>query len=186
MTTGEGGMLVTNDKDLYGRCKLLRGHGQTLKYYHESLGLNYRMLEVSAALGREQLKRLPAFTQIRRRNALYLNQHLSFVEGITVPFVAEGIEHSYHQYSILFDLDQFRGSRDEFVAALKAEGVEAAVHYPRALSQQPAFSMSNVRLRNCEWLTERIISLPVHPMLSPADLEQVVDAVTKVAARMRR
>jgi perosamine synthetase len=53
MTTGEGGMLVTNDKDLYDRCKLLRGHGQTLKYHHESLGLNYRMLEVSAALGRE-------------------------------------------------------------------------------------------------------------------------------------
>jgi perosamine synthetase len=186
MTTGEGGMVVTNDKDLYERCKLLREHGQTRKYHHESFGLNYRMLEVSGALGLEQLKQLPAFTEKRRRNALYLNQRLALLEGITVPLVAEGVEHSFHQYSILLDLDQFRCSRDDFVGVLKAEGVEAAVHYPRALNQQPAFAAGHVRLPNCEWLTERIMSLPVHPTLSAADLEQVADAVTKVAAQMRR
>jgi perosamine synthetase len=186
MTTGEGGMIVTNDKDLYERCKLLRGHGQSSKYYHESFGFNYRMLEVSGALGLEQLKRLPAFVAKRRRNALYLNQHLSSLDGITAPFVANGIEHSYHQYSILLDLAQFRCSRDEFVAMLKAEGVEAAVHYPRALNQQPVFAADHVCLPNCEWLADRIMSLPVHPMLSVADLEQVADAVTRVAAQTRR
>ena len=105
-------------------------------------------------------------------------------EGITSPFVAEHIEHSFHQYSILLDLRRFRCSRDEFVAALKTEGVEAAVYYPRALNQQPAFG-DQVRLPNCEWLSERIMSLPVHPMLSAADLEQIADAVTKVAAKLR-
>ncbi|MBV8056267.1 MAG: DegT/DnrJ/EryC1/StrS family aminotransferase [Deltaproteobacteria bacterium] len=186
MTTGEGGMIVTNDQHLYDRCKLLREHGQTGKYYHEGFGLNYRMLEVSGALGLEQLKQLPTFIEKRRRNAQYLNERLSSLDGITVPFVAEGIDHSFHQYSILLDLVQFRCSRDEFITALKTEGVEAAVHYPRALNQQPAFAAGHARLPNCEWLTERIMSLPVHPMLSAADLEQVADAVTKVADQMRR
>jgi perosamine synthetase len=186
MTTGEGGMIVTNDKTLYDRCVLLRGHGQTRKYHHESFGLNYRMLEVSAALGLEQLKRLPAFTERRRRNAQYLNQRLASLEGITVPLVDEGIDHSFHQYSVVLDLAQFSGSRDEFVAVLRMEGVEAAVHYPRALNQQPAFAEGQMRLPNCEWLAERIISLPVHPRLSPADLERVADAVSRVAVQMRR
>ncbi|MBV8358411.1 MAG: DegT/DnrJ/EryC1/StrS family aminotransferase [Deltaproteobacteria bacterium] len=186
MTTGEGGMIVTNDHDLYERCKLLRGHGETRKYHHESLGLNYRMPEVSGALGLEQLKQLPTFTEKRRRNALYLSQRFSLIDGITVPFVAEGIEHSFHQYSILLDLGQFSCSRDEFVAALKTEGVEAAVHYPRALNQQPAFAAAHARLPSCEWLAERIMSLPVHPLLSHEDLEHISAAVTKVAAQMRR
>jgi perosamine synthetase len=185
MTSGEGGMVVTNDKDLYERCKLLRSHGQRHGYYHESLGLNYRMPEVSGAIGLEQLKQLPSFVQKRRRNALFLDQCFSQLDGITPPFVAEGVEHSFHQYSVLLDLAQFRCSRDEFVVALKAEGVEARVHYPRALNQQPAFG-GNVRLPNCEWLSERIMSLPVHPMLLATDLEQVTDAVSRVARRLRR
>jgi perosamine synthetase len=185
MTTGEGGMVVTNDPSLYERCQLLRAHGQSRKYYHESFGLNYRMLEVSAALGVAQLKQLPEFIRKRRCNALYLNQRLSSLAGIIVPFVGECIEHSFHQYSILLDLDQFRCSRDEFAAALKAEGVEAAVHYPRALNHQPAFAAAGMHLPNCEWLAERILSLPVHPMLSAANLEQVADAVGAVAVRMQ-
>jgi perosamine synthetase len=185
MTSGEGGMIVTNDKDLYERCKLLRSHGQKRRYHHESFGLNYRMLEVSGAIGLEQLKQLPELIQKRRRNALYLDQCFTGLDGITPPFVTEHVEHSFHQYSILLDLRRFRCSRDEFVAALKTEGVEAAVHYPRPLNQQPAFG-GKVRLPNCEWLSERIMSLPVHPMLSAADLEQVAHAVTKIAAKLRR
>jgi perosamine synthetase len=185
MTTGEGGMIVTSDEDLYRRCKRLREHGETRKYYHESFGFNYRMQEVSGALGIEQLKRLPALIEKRRRNAHYLNQRLAPVEGITVPFAADDVEHSFHQYSVLVDLERFKCSRDDFAAALKAEGVEAAVHYPRALNQQPVFA-EYVPLPNCEWLSERIMSLPIHPKLSAEDLDQVGDAVTKVAQQMRR
>jgi UDP-2-acetamido-2-deoxy-ribo-hexuluronate aminotransferase len=83
-------------------------------------------------------------------------------------------------------LERFKCSRDEFIAGLKNEGVEAAVHYPRPLNQQPPFAADNLRLPNCEWLSERIMSLPVHPMLSASDLEQVAGAVIKVATQMRR
>jgi perosamine synthetase len=185
MTTGEGGMIVTNQWDLYDRCKLLRGHGQTRKYHHESFGLNYRMTDMAGALGLEQLKQLQRLTEKRRQNAAYLNERLAMVAGITVPFVAESIDHSFHQYSILLDLDQFRCSRDEFVAALKIHGVEAAIHYPRAIHQQPALRSEGLALPNCEWLTQRILSVPVHPLLSTHDLEQVAAAVSGVAAQMR-
>jgi perosamine synthetase len=185
MTTGEGGMIVTGDREIYERCKLLRNHGESRKYYHESFGLNYRMMELCAVLGLQQLKKLPALTAKRRQHAKYLTDHLSRIEGVTVPYVADGIEHSFHQYSILLAVDGFRRSRDDFVQALKAEGVEAAVHYPLALSQQPVFAGENLRLPNSEWLAQRIVSLPVHPSLSKADLEQVVAAVATVAAEYR-
>ncbi len=186
MTTGEGGMIVTGDEELHQRCRLLRGHGQTAKYYHESLGLNYRMTEAGGALGAEQLKKLGRFIEARRRNANYLSERLADLEGITVPWAPEAVEHSFHQYSVLLDLERFRCSRDEFVAALRAEGVEAAVHYPRALNQQPALARCKVPLPNCEWLTERIMSLPVHPALSSQELSRVAGAVSKVASAMRR
>jgi perosamine synthetase len=186
MTTGEGGMVVTNDRALYERCRLLRGHGETLKYYHERFGLNYRMTEIGGALGLAQLGKLARLTEQRRRNAAYLNERLTMVDGISVPFVAENVDHSFHQYSILLDLDQFKCSRDEFVTALKRHGVEAVVHYPRAINQQPVFRPENVSLLNCEWLSQRILSLPVHPLLSNLEREQVAAALVSVASLMHR
>jgi perosamine synthetase len=186
MTTGEGGMVVTNDPELYQRCKLLRDHGQTRRYYHETFGLNYRMTEIGGVLGLEQLKKLQASNEQRRHNAAYLNERLALIEAVAVPFVGQDIDHSFHQYSILLNLDQLRCSRDQFVAALESRGVEAAVHYPRAINQQPAFHSEGVALPNCEWLTERIMSLPVHPLLSNLDLEHVANAVISVATQMRR
>jgi dTDP-4-amino-4,6-dideoxygalactose transaminase len=185
MTTAEGGMVVTSDQQLFDRCRLLRSHGERRKHYHESFGLNYRMTEISGALGLEQLKKLPALTATRRYHAGYLTAHLDGVDGITAPYMTDGVEHSFHQYSILLEVERFKCSRDEFVEALEAEGVEAAVHYPCPLNQQPVFAGDNLRLPNCEWLAQRIMSLPVHPSLSEADLDRVVSAVTKVAARMR-
>ena len=186
MTTGEGGMIVTNDRGLFERCKLLRGHGQTRKYYHESFGLNYRMTDMAGALGLKQLQQLRKFVEKRRYNAARLNERLAMIDGIMVPFVADSIDHSFHQYTILLDLDQFKCSRDEFVAALETQGVEAAVHYPRAVNQQPALRAENMPLPNCEWLSQRVMSLPVHALLSTRDLEQVAGAVISVAAQMRR
>ena len=185
ITTGEGGMVVTSDKQLYDRCRFLRSHGERSKYHHESFGLNYRMMEICGALGLGQLEILASLTARRRRHAEYLNEHLGRIDGITVPYVADGIEHSFHQYSILIEIDRFQCSRDEFVETLRAAGVEAAVHYPRALNQQPVFAAMNVELPNCEWLAQRIMSLPVHPALAQNDLDRIVSAVATVAARMR-
>lgn len=185
MTTGEGGMITTNDDDLAEKCRLLREHGQTDKYYHPSLGLNYRMTDVEAAIGIKQLEKLDEFLKQRRENADYLTENLSKIEGIIPPQVEDGAKHSYHQYTILLDLEKFECTRDEFIADLSEENIGAAVHYPRPLHKQPAFQemYGDVTLPVSEDITERILSLPVYPGLEKKELKRIVDGVEKVTEK---
>ena len=185
MTTTEGGMITTNDDELCEKMKLLRSHGQAGKYYHTMLGLNYRMTDVAAAIGVLQLEKLPANTRKRQRNAAFLSEHLKDIEGIQVPVVREGVEHTFHQYSILLERGRFSCSRDEFAAALRAENIECAVHYPVPLTRQPVFREAAGSCPVAEEISERVLSLPVHPHLDMADLERVVEGVRKVASYYR-
>ncbi len=187
MTTAEGGMITTNDKALYEKCKLLRSHGQAGKYYHTLLGFNYRLTDVMAALGIKQLEKLDNWVQQRRANARYLTERLAGISGIQTPVEQPKGESSFNLYSILLDLNQFRCDRDEFVRLLSAENIGAAVHYPRALHQQPAFVeiANDTSLPVSEDLSRRILSLPVHPALDRAKLDLVVAAVYKVATIQR-
>lgn len=183
MITGEGGMITTNSQKLYKEFQLLRSHGQEKKYYHTQFGLNYRMTELEAAIGIEQLKKLDHFIETRRRNAEYLGSHLSLIDGITPPFVEEGTHHSFHQYCVLLDPAVFKCSRDEFLGALRQEGVESGVHYPRPVHKQPVFErfVNGMSLPVSEDVSEKIFSLPIHPYLSKEDLELIVEGVKKVA-----
>ncbi|RMD64181.1 DegT/DnrJ/EryC1/StrS family aminotransferase, partial [Candidatus Parcubacteria bacterium] len=100
MFVGEGGMICTNDDEVAYKLRFLRTHGQTGKYYHTMLGYNYRMTDVEAAIGREQLKRLDAMLEVRRRNARMLNEGLAQIPGITPQRITEGGESSWHQYCV--------------------------------------------------------------------------------------
>src|SRR5579883_903990 len=179
ITTGEGGMITTNDRALAERCRLLRSHGQAQKYYHTLIGCNYRMTDVAAAIGLVQLERADALLAARRANAAVLDQGLSGLPGIRLPTVQAGTRHSYHQYTVQVDAGTLDMSRDELAARLAHAGVETAVHYPRPLQEQPAmapfgpFSDLDVSGR----AAETVLSLPVHPGLSAGDVEQVVAAV---------
>jgi len=188
MTTAEGGMIITNDKALYEKCKLLRSHGQAGKYYHTLLGFNYRLTDVMAALGIKQLEKLDGWVQQRRANARYLSDRLADIPGIQTPVEQPKGESSFNLYSILLDLKQFRCDRDEFVRLLNAENIGAAVHYPRPLHQQPAFSemAGDAHLPISEDLSQRILSLPVYPGLSTAKLDLVAEAVRKVASTVHQ
>lgn len=184
MTTGEGGMIATSDKDLYEKCKLLRSHGQTGPYVHTLLGFNYRMTEISAVLGIHQLKQLEGFVQRRRENAEFLNRNLRDVSGIVTPHAEPEVEHSYSQYSVLLD-GSLKGKRDAFRETLQEAGIDTAVYYPRPLHRQPVFSeMGEFSLPVTEGLAERILSLPVHPGLEPEDLGRVVEGVKQAAATL--
>jgi|Deesub1362A_J573_1020465.scaffolds.fasta_scaffold02373_6 perosamine synthetase len=188
MITGEGGMITTNDAELAEKCRLLRSHGQTQKYYHPSLGFNYRMTDIEAAIGLEQLKKLDYFVQKRRENAAYLTERLLKIEAIIPPYVSERVEHSYHQYTILLDLDKLSCTRDEFTEALKAKGIGTGVHYPRPLHKQPAFEalFGSISLPVSEDISKRILSLPVHPALNKEDLDSIAQAVENVIARVAK
>jgi len=185
MVTGEGGMITANNGELAEKCRLLRSHWQTSKYYHPGLGFNYRMTEVEAAIGVEQLKRLDQLVRKRRYNAAFLTEGLAEVDAFVTPFVKDGIEHSYHQYTILLDLKRLNCTRDEFAKALEKEGIGIGVHYPRPLHKQPAFEkmLGNICLPISESICDRILSLPIYPQLKEEELSKIVEAVKEVASR---
>jgi perosamine synthetase len=181
MTTGEGGMVCTNDADLVARMKLIRSQGQAKKYYHTALGYNFRMTDVQAAIGRVQLRRLPGWVAQRRANAATLRTRLANVSGIEVQREQENSAHSYHQFSILIQ-PEAGISRDKVLAGLHQRGIEAAVHYPTPLHKQPFFRslLGDAYLPVSEAVCARILSVPVHPFLNDQDVKHVADSIIEV------
>ncbi len=179
MFVGEGGMTCTNNPEYAEKLRFLRSHGQTGKYYHTLMGLNYRMTDVEAAIGREQLKRLDQMLSVRRRNASILNAGLSGVDGINPQRITPDCEHAWHQYCVLVDPDRIGCDRDTLAGRLRTKGVATGVHYPRGLHQQPIFEQlyGKQALPNCEMLADRILALPVHHGLEEDDANYIVEAI---------
>ena len=175
MTSGEGGMITTNDPVIDEKCRVIRQHGMRKRYYHDELGFNFRMTDIHAAIGLEQLKKLEHFNEIRQANAKFLSTHL---EGVTVPAVPEGCKHVYHQYTIRVP----GGKRDALRTHLQEKGVGSEVYYPVPIHQQTYYVQDlgyNQSLPETEQAAKEVLSLPVHPALSPADLETIVAAVNE-------
>lgn len=185
MFVGEGGITCTNDEELAHKMRFLRTHGQTGKYYHTMMGLNYRMTDVEAAIGREQLKRLDEMLFIRRRNATILNQGLSDINGLKVQKITPGAHHAWHQYCIIIEKEQFGCDRDCLADRLKEKGISTGVHYPRGIHQQPVFEniYGKFILPNTEYLTENILAIPVHHGLVEDDVHRIVEAVIQCHAQ---
>ncbi len=171
MTTMEGGMVVTDDEELAQRCRLLRDHGQVRKYHHTSLGYNYRMTEVAAAIGLVQLKRLPGFLQARRRNARALDGMISGRKGLVPPVVGKERDHSYYQYVVRVSGHPW--GRDKMVEYLNEKGVGARPSYPMPLYQQEFLSKKGItgRCPRTEAYLPNLLELPVHPLVGREDLE---------------
>jgi len=187
ITTGEGGMVVTDDAALADTLRLSRSHGAAGKYVHLRLGFNYRTTDMASALGLSQLARLDGYLARRRENAATLTAGLSGVPGVTVPCPAPSADHSYNQYSILVGWHgNGRLDRDQLAAAIGPRGVQTAVHYPRPLHRQPMYAGANggltaaERLPVSERLCEHILALPVHPGVGPAQAGRVA-ALVKAA-----
>jgi dTDP-4-amino-4,6-dideoxygalactose transaminase len=178
MTTSEGGMITTNDDEIARRARMLRAHGQSQRYIHEDLGYNFRMTDISAAIGICQLAKLDESNGKRVRNAAYLSKEISGIKGLVPPYIAPDRTHVYHQYTIRVT-DAFRCSRDELQKHLVKSGVGCAVHYPIPLHRQPLYVKLgyNGSLPMAEAAAAQVLSLPVHPGLSQDDLETIVKAL---------
>jgi perosamine synthetase len=188
--TGEGGAITCNDDGLARKIKLLRSHGETEKYIHESVGYNYRMNDITGAIGCSKLDRLAAQTKQRQKNAARYDKILGAIDGLEAPTTTAGGEAVYHLYVVKMDPEQFTCTRDEFCNALKAEGVPTAVHYPRPLTRQPAFaaySGPKIETANpvAEKLSQIVFALPMHHDLSDEHFRIVGEALNKVAAAYR-
>ncbi|MFK5584295.1 DegT/DnrJ/EryC1/StrS family aminotransferase [Serinicoccus sp. LYQ131] len=183
MTSGEGGMVSCADEEVARGVRLLRNQGMEKQYANEVIGLNNRMTDIHAAIGRVQLTKVAAWTQARQENAAWLDEHLGSVPGVLTPVVREGCTHVYHQYTIRLE-GASAAERDAAVTALREEHrVGCGVYYPTpnhelvSLSRfAPAHELPETARAAAE-----VISLPVHPSLTQEDLERVGAAVAAVA-----
>lgn len=181
MTTGEGGMIVTEDKDLYEKLKMLRSHGSSKRYYHDFLGFNFRMTDIQAAIGIEQLKKLDEFNSKRIENALYLNGKLKNIKGIVFPKIDKNKKHVFHQYTIIVTSD-FPLNREDLRTSLKERGIECAVYYPLPIHKQESMNaLGDLNLPVCEKLSQQVISLPIGPSLKAEDLDYIVEVLTAIS-----
>ena len=170
MTTGEGGMLTTNDPDIARKARMLRSHGSAQRYRHEFLGYNYRMTEMAAAIGLVQLKKLPGFNARRAGNAAFYERMLP--PGVCKPAVMPGADHVFHQYTIRVR------NRDGFADYLSKKGIGYGVYYPTPIHKQPMFSRYNsISFPEAEKASREVISLPVHPGLTEEELGFVAEAI---------
>lgn len=168
MTTGEGGMVTTDNEETAERVRQLIDHGRTEGYEHDFVGYNYRMTNVAAAIGRDQLERLPTWVEKRRENAAMLNEGLEET-SLTTPSQFDIRRHAYHQYTIRTE------DRGRMKQRLDDGGVSYGVYYPVPIPHQPAYNHDD-RFPNAEKASEEVISLPVHQGLSENDIRQVIKA----------
>lgn len=189
LATGEGGMVTCNDDALATKIKLLRSHGETDKYLHESVGYNYRMNDMAGAIGCSRLDRLQRETDARRAAARRYDAMLAGIRGLAPLAATAGAVSAYHLYTVKLDLATVRCTRDEFIKALGAEGVPTAVHYPRSLNNQPAFKAFLAGQKPwpvAEKLATQVFSLPMHHGLTDEHFATVEQALRKVTAAMGR
>jgi dTDP-4-amino-4,6-dideoxygalactose transaminase len=167
MTTGEGGMVTTDDDDVAAAVAQLRAHGQGERYEHLQLGFNYRMTDIAAAIGRVQLRKLNGYNDARRANARRYSAALA--DCVQVPIERRG--HVFHQYTIQSD------ARDALREHLTARGIGSGIYYPALLYEARPLAEFAAPTPRAAALPARVLSLPVHPGLSEEDVGTVIDAV---------
>jgi dTDP-4-amino-4,6-dideoxygalactose transaminase len=182
VTTGEGGVVTTDDAGVAARIRLLRGQGMRERYAYEAVGHNYRMTDLQAAVGVPQLARLDRIIDQRQANARFLTEGLAGLPGIVLPATAPGRDHVFHLYTIRVT-SASPATRAELMAHLDGRGVESAVVYPRAVYDYPCYrDHPGVSLDPCpraEALAGEVLSLPVRPGLTHLDLGRIVDALAE-------
>lgn len=180
--TGEGGLVTANDKTTAYDMSLLRSHGETEKYLHERVGYNYRMNDITGAIGLSRLHRLEEETTARRAVADRYDALFAEIDAVEAPTRTRGAESAWHLYSLKLNLNRVTCTRDEFIKALIAEGIPSAVHYPKSLTDQPAFkAIVTDHPPVARSLASRVFSVPMHHELTDAQIRQVASAVAKVA-----
>ncbi len=179
MTTGEGGMITTNDDEIAERIKMLRNHGQKERYLHVELGWNYRITSIQAAIGIEQLKKLDKFNEKRRKNARYYDEMLSSIDNVEIPYVMSEVKHVYHQYTIKVK------EREKLTEAFRKKGIGYGIYYPKGVHQQPVMQKLGftAKLPVTERIVNEVISIPVHPALSEEDLDKIVRVISACLKR---
>lgn len=194
ITTGEGGMITTDDPEMAGRMRIFRNHGITSDHHQREkqgswfyemvdLGYNYRLTDIQCALGMAQLHKLQDWVARRREIARRYDMAFAEIPAVQPLVIREGVLHAYHLYVIRLDISQLQATRADLFAALRAEGIGVNVHYvPVHLHPfyRERFATGPGLCPVAEAAYEEIISLPIFPQMSDEDIVDVVTAIGKV------
>jgi dTDP-4-amino-4,6-dideoxygalactose transaminase len=201
ITTGEGGMATTESPEWAERMRIMGLHGisqdawkrytEEGSWYYEILypGYKYNLTDIAAAIGIEQLKKCDRFWGSRQRCAMLYNEGLRDVPGIITPYVAPDVQHAWHLYVIQLALEQLRIGRNEFIALLKQQNIGTSVHFiPLHLHPyyRATFGYRPQDLPNASSAFERIVSLPIYPRMTEADVQRVIETIRTIVQQHRR
>lgn len=182
ITTGEGGMVVTNNEEFAERARMLRDQAfeKEKRFWHRNLGFNYRLTNLQAAVGVAQFEHIDEFVETRRRNALYYNSLLREVEGITLPPEAKWAKNVYWMYTILIEKN-FGLGRDDLMARLKEKGVDSRrAFYPVHVQPLYAQQFAGQKFPVTDQLSDKGVYLPSGNTLTKEQIDQVVETLISI------
>jgi perosamine synthetase len=198
ITTGEGGMITTDNDELAKQCRLIRHHGEPSWYVYNRLGYNYRMTEIQGAIGGVQLKKLPEFIEIRNKNAKFLSNAIDEIEGITSPFVPEYCKPAFNYWIGRINPNMIGLTKDQFLERFP----KSKVLYPKPLYKTKLFQEKIAYPKGCPWscpfygkeleykelslpnvelITKEIFALDIHPKMKQEELEEDIEIMRKLA-----
>jgi dTDP-4-amino-4,6-dideoxygalactose transaminase len=173
---GDAGALFTNDAELAHKMKMIANHGQQKRYYHEIIGCNSRLDSIQAAVLNIKLRHLDAYNAARNKVASYYNNAFKDIAQITTPFTAGYSSHVFHQYTILLE----NADRDALQAYLAEQKIPSMIYYPVPGHKQAmfdSFGVASNKMEVTDWLTERVISLPIHSEMDDEQLIYITEQV---------
>lgn len=170
---GDGGAIMTNDKELATVMRSIASHGQSKKYHYQRIGINSRLDTLQAAILRPKLRRLDEYIRKRREAAAYYDNQLKDVDWIVTPLPATYSTHVFHQYTVQL----MQKSREALAAHLAGHGIPTMVYYPVALHQTAGYYHNSKSLPVSEALAQKVLSLPMHTELTMDQLEFICDSV---------
>ena len=177
---GDGGAIFTNDDSLAEKLKMIASHGQSKKYYHEMVGCNSRLDAIQAAILDIKLKYLDEYIASRRKAANYYDKAFANNAKITLPFRAANSSHVFHQYTLILNDTGVEPVRDGLNKFLAEKGIPSMIYYPVPCHKQQMFASmggANFHLPVTDWLTERVISLPIHTELDEEQQDFIISNV---------
>lgn len=173
---GDGGAIVTRNAIIADKMRMIANHGQSKRYYHDMVGCNSRLDSIQAAVLNVKIKHLNQYNEARRQAAAFYSNAFASNPKIKTPLIADGNTHVFHQYTLILK----DHNRDELVEQLASVGIPAMIYYPVPAHRQNMFSFLNlpaVDLPVTDWLTQRVISLPIHTELDQEQLNFIVNHV---------
>ncbi len=173
---GDGGAIFTNDDALAAKLKMVANHGQSKRYYHDVVGCNSRLDTIQAAILKIKLRELDNYITARRNAADYYDKAFANHSKITTPFRASYCKHVFHQYTLVLN----GVNRDGMVEYLASKNIPSMIYYPVPGHKQKmfaSFGLEEANLETTDWLTERVVSLPIHTELTEEQLQFITSSV---------